>query len=67
MPHIYDVKNYKNICLSGIWTHENLEKVLRVNRKTHSTPYVSEIIRQLGFMAELQKLQFTVLFLPNVL
>ena len=55
MPHIYDVKNYKNVCLSGIWTLENVEKVLRVNRKTHSTPYVSEIIRQLGFMAGTSK------------
>lgn len=50
MPHIYDVKNYKNICISEIWNKTNIEKVLRVNRKTHSTPYISEIIRQLGFI-----------------
>ena len=55
MPHIYEVRNYKNVCLSEKWTLENVKKVIRVNRKTHSTPYVSEIIRQLGFMAGTSK------------
>lgn len=55
MTHIYDVKNYKGQCVSALWEKENLEKVLKVNRKSHSTPYVSEIIRQLGFMAGTSK------------
>lgn len=55
MTHIYDVKNYKGKCISNLWTMENIEKVLKVNRKTHSTPYVSEIVRQLGFMAGTSK------------
>jgi 16S rRNA G966 N2-methylase RsmD len=55
MPHIYDVKNYKGKCISGLWNYANIEKVVRVNRKTHSTPYVSEIIRQLGFVAGTSK------------
>ena len=51
MPHIYDVKNHKGKCISDLWNIEILKKVIRVNRKTHSTPYVSEIIRQIGFVA----------------
>ena len=56
MTHIYDVKNHKGICISDNWTKQNIEKVLRLNRKTHSTPYVSEIIRQLGFMSGTSKI-----------
>ena len=55
MTHIYDVKNYKGINISGLWNENNIKKALIVNRKTHSTPYVSEIIRQLGFMAGTSK------------
>ena len=50
MPHIYDVKNYKGKCISGSWNMEIIKKVVKTNRKSHSTPYVSEIIRQLGFV-----------------
>ena len=55
MSHLYDVKSHKGVCIRDQWTHENIDKVLRLNRKTHSTPYVSEIIRQLGFMAGTSK------------
>jgi 16S rRNA G966 N2-methylase RsmD len=55
MPHIYDVKNHKGKCISELWNSTILEKVIRVNRKTHSTPYISEIIRQLGFVAGTSK------------
>ena len=55
MTHIYDVKNYKGKCISNLWTRGNIEKVLKINRQTHSTPYVSEIIRQFGFMAGVSK------------
>ena len=55
MPHLYEVKSYKGVCIRDQWTKENIEKVLRLNRKTHSTPYVTEIIRQLGFMAGTSK------------
>ena len=51
MTHIYDVKNYKGVCIKSLWTVGNIRKVLIINRKSHSTPYVSEIIRQLGFMS----------------
>ena len=55
LKHIYDVTNYKGSCISKSWTKENLMKALRNNRRTHSTPYVSEIIRQLGFSNGLTK------------
>jgi hypothetical protein len=55
MTHIYDVKNYKGKSISLLWTKENIEKALRVNRQSHSTPYLSEIIRQIGFIAGTSK------------
>lgn len=55
LKHIYDVTNYKGSCISKSWTKDNLVKALRNNRRTHSTPYVSEIIRQLGFSNGLTK------------
>ena len=55
MPHIYEVKNFKGTNVSGLWNIENIKTALLINRKTHSTPYVSEIIRQLGFMAGTSK------------
>ena len=50
MSHIYEVKNYKGINIKGLWNKTNLIKAIRTNRKSHSTPYVSEIVRQLGFV-----------------
>lgn len=55
MPHIYDVQNYKGQSIKNLWSKEILEKVLRVNRKSHSSTYVSEIIRQIGFAAGTSK------------
>lgn len=55
MPHIYDVENYRGISISSLWDAENINKVLRLNRSSHSTPYSSEILRQLGFKAGLSK------------
>lgn len=55
MTHIYDVKNHKGKSITNLFTKENIRKALIVNRKTHSTPYVSEIIRQLGFIAGTSK------------
>ena len=55
MPHIYEVKNFKGTNVSGLWNIENIKTALLINRKTHSTPYVSEIIRQWDLWQELQK------------
>lgn len=56
MPHFYDVENYKNVSVKSLWNKENLEKALSFNRKYHSTPYVSEIIRSLSFTNGLVKI-----------
>lgn len=55
MSHLYEVKNYKGMSISNLWSKDILEKVLRINRKTHSSTYVSEIIRQIGFAAGTSK------------
>lgn len=55
MTHLYDVKNHKGLSISSLWTRENIQKSLVMNRRTHSTPYVSELIRQIGFMAGTSK------------
>ncbi len=55
MTHSYKVKNYKGKSIYNLWNKENIKKSLIVNRKSHSTPYVSEIIRQIGFIAGTSK------------
>jgi 16S rRNA G966 N2-methylase RsmD len=56
MPHYYDVCNYKGISVKSLWTKDNLLKALVFNRKYHTTPYVSEIIRSLAFTNGLGKI-----------
>jgi len=55
MRHFHDVKNYKGVSVKILWKKENLEKALKFNRKNHSTPYASEIIRSLSFTNGLGK------------
>jgi hypothetical protein len=55
MPHIYEVSNYKGLNIKQLWDKSHLEKALRTNRKSHSTPYVTEIVRQLGFTSGTSK------------
>ena len=49
------MENYRGISISSLWDAENINKVLRLNRSSHSTPYSSEILRQLGFKAGLSR------------
>lgn len=56
MRHFYDVKNFKGISVSSLWTKKNLEHALRFNRKYHTTPYVSELVRSLSFTNGLGKI-----------
>lgn len=56
MKHFYNVKNYKGTSVSSLWDPYNLEKALRFNRKYHTTPYASEIIRSLSFTNGLGKI-----------
>jgi 16S rRNA G966 N2-methylase RsmD len=55
MKHFYEVANYKGVSIKSLWKREFLEKALRFNRRNHSTPYASEIIRSLGFTNGLGK------------
>lgn len=56
MKHIYKVENYKGQSIWNLWTVDVLKKVLKINRKTHSTPYISEILRQIGFISGTSKI-----------
>ena len=49
MPHIYEVSNYKGRNIKQMWNILQIEKALRANRQSHPIPYVSEIVRQIGF------------------
>lgn len=53
-PNFYDIE-MKNKSFSTLWKAENLEKVLRWNRKSHSTPYLSELKRGIYFCFGLTK------------
>ena len=55
MPNFYEIKDQKNRTFKGQWTEKNLEKVLRWNRKSHSTPYLSEIKRGVYFCTGMTK------------
>jgi 16S rRNA G966 N2-methylase RsmD len=48
-PNFYDIEDKKGNSFKSLWTAKNLEKVLRWNRKSHSTPYLSEIKRGIYF------------------
>jgi len=51
MPNFYDVSNHKGVSIKSLWRKEYLKNALIFNRKYHSTPYYSEIVRSLGFTA----------------
>lgn len=54
-PNFYDIEDKKGNSFKSLWTTKNLEKVLRWNRKSHSTPYMSEIKRGIYFNFGLPK------------
>lgn len=54
-PNFYDIKNINGKSFSYLWNKENLIKVLRWNRKSHSTPYLSELKRGIYFCCGLTK------------
>jgi tRNA1(Val) A37 N6-methylase TrmN6 len=53
--NFYNIKNAKGQSFENSWTKDNLVKVLRWNRKCHSTPYLSEIKRGIYFCTGLTK------------
>ena len=49
-PNFYDIENTKGLTFKGLWKDiNNLEKILRWNRKSHSYPYLSELKRGIYF------------------
>ncbi len=54
-PNFYDIQNKKGDSFKSLWKAENLGKVLRWNRKSHSTPYLSELKRGIYFNYGLSK------------
>lgn len=54
-PNFYDIEDKNGNSFKSLWTAKNLEKVLRWNRKSHSTPYLSEIKRGIYFNFGLPK------------
>lgn len=54
-PNFYDIEDKKGNSFTSLWNAKNLEKVLRWNRKSHSTPYLSELKRGIYFTCGLTK------------
>ena len=54
-PNFFDIENDKGQSFANCWTPENLIKVLKWNRKSHTTPYLSEIRRGIYFCCGLTK------------
>ena len=55
MPNFWSIKNSKGKSFENQWTIDNLKKVLVWNRKSHSTPYMSELRRGVYFCLGLTK------------
>jgi len=53
--NFYDIENNKGKSFSNLWNKKNLEKILRWNRKSHSTPYLSELKRGIYFCCGMTK------------
>ncbi len=54
-PNFYEIEDNKGRSFSNSWTKENLKKILAWNRKSHSTPYLSELKRGIYFCCGLTK------------
>lgn len=54
-PNFFDIQNKKGDSLKSLWTPETLQKVLRWNRTSHTTPYLSELKRGVYFNFNLPK------------
>jgi 16S rRNA G966 N2-methylase RsmD len=54
-PNFYDIADNKGNSFHSMWKKENLIKILRWNRKSHSTPYLSELKRGIYFCCGMTK------------
>lgn len=63
MDNFWEIKDAKGRSFANQWTQPNLHKVLRWNRKSHSTPYLSEIRRGVYFCTGMTK---STMFRPSM-
>lgn len=54
-PNFFDIVNSKGQGFKNYWNSEDLKKVITWNRKSHSTPYLSELRRGISFCYGLTK------------
>ena len=54
-PNFFEIENSKGVSFSNSWKKENLVDILRWNRKSHTTPYLSELRRGIYFCCGLTK------------
>ena len=54
-PNFFDIENKDGNSFKSLWKADKLGKVLRWNRKSHSTPYLSELRRGIYFNYKLAK------------
>lgn len=54
-PNFYDIADNKGNSFRTMWNKNNLIKILRWNRKSHSTPYLSELKRGIYFCCGMTK------------
>jgi 16S rRNA G966 N2-methylase RsmD len=54
-PNFFKIENSKGVSFRSMWKAPNLEKILRWNRQSHSTPYLSELKRGIYFCCGMTK------------
>lgn len=54
-PNFLDIRDSRGNSFRSLWTPTNLERILRWNRQSHSTPYLSELKRGVYFCCGLPK------------
>ena len=54
-PNFYDIEDIKGRSFRNQWNKDNLVKILKWNRKSHETPYLSELKRGIYFCCGLPK------------
>jgi tRNA G37 N-methylase Trm5 len=54
-PNFYDIQDNRGKSFRNQWNKNNLIKILKWNRKSHSTPYLSELKRGIYFCCGMTK------------
>jgi 16S rRNA G966 N2-methylase RsmD len=62
-PNFYNIENNKGKSFYSMWNKKNLAKILRWNRNSHSTPYMSELKRGIYFCCGMTK---NTMFRPQI-